>query len=451
MTVRWLLLLALAASGCTHLVWYGRSPDRRHIVAVIEEGGAQRVRLDGVDGPRVGGVALEGLVLGPGGHLAYPALVDGRWVVFHDGVAGPPFDGIGEVVLSDDGRHVAWAGQREGGWHVAHDGVVGERFEGLFPRTLRFGATGRLAYAGTRGGRAFVVVDGRTSEAWDAVGQLHFSDDGQHLAFVGRRGAEAFLVVDGVARGPFAGVLAHAFGPPEAMAVNDGSWRLWREGRVGAPFAAVEHVHAQAGRVAALARRDGKAWVLDDDEVRGPFDAVQPALHRDAAGALVFAAREGDEWFVWRGPARSGPWVKVESLTAAGARVGFLGVRVEEDVLVVDGQERSTWAWAASLALSPDGERLAFLARRGAASRFVVDGEERPLDFVLEGSVAFSRDGKRAGCVAGDRARRQLRFVFDDGTSRPLDFEELVAASGLQPRDDASLLRRWVQAELERR
>jgi hypothetical protein len=453
--MRCLSLLALAATGCTHLVWYGRSPDRRHIVAVIEEGGTQRVRLDTVDGPRVGGVALEGLVLGPGGHLAYPALVAGRWTVIHDGVAGPPFDGVGEVVLSEDGRDVAWAGQREGGWYVVHGSAIGERFEALFPGALRFSRTGRLAAAGTRGGRAFVVVDGRTSEGWDAVGQLHFSDDGQRLAYVARRGDQAFLVVDGEVRGPFGAVLAHGFGPPETMAVHDGGWRLWRAGRVSEPFASVEAVRVQGGRVAALARRDGRAWVLDDDEVRGPFDAVLPDLLRDDSGAVVFAAREGDDWFVWRGTARSGPWVKVESLRAAGSAVAFIGVRVEEDVVVVNGEARSSWDWAASLALSPDGRRVAFLARRGTASRFVVDGQEQVLDLVIEGTVAFSRDGRRAACVAGARARRQLRFVFDDGASRPLDFEELVAASALRPRDEvprgeAGVLARWVAAELER-
>ncbi len=455
--MRGLGLLALLASGCTHLVWYGHSADRRHVAAVIEEGGTQRVRFDAVDGPRVKGVALEGLVLGADGHLAYPAqLESGRWVVFHDGAPGPEFDGLGAVRLSPDGRHVAYAAQREGGWHVVHDGVVGERFEALFPDALGFGASGRLAYVGQRGSQAFVVVDGRASEGWDAVGALQWSPDGRAVAFLARRGAAAFAVVDGVPRGPFAGVAAHHFGPPEVLVVDDGGWRVQVDGVPSEVVSAVGAVHVEAGRVAWLARRDGQAWVRDGDAAHGPYDAVQPALARDATGALVFAAKRGDGWHVSRGAEVTGPWVKVEDVQVRGAHLGFVGVRVERDVVVHDGRELASWDWAGSLALSPDGTRVAYLARRGAASRLVVDGVEHPVDLAVEGTVAFSRDGRRVGCVTGERAKRRLRFTFDDGTSRPLDFEELVAAAALAPRDalpaaDADLLRRWVAAELERR
>lgn len=453
--MRAVALLALLGSGCTHLVWYGHSDDRRHVAAVIEEGGAQWVRFDAVEGPRVKGVALEGLAFGPDGHFAYPAQVAAGWVVFHDGTPSAAFDGIGAVALSPDGRHLAFAAQRAGGWHVVHDGVVGERFESIFPGSLRFGPGGRLVYAARRGEASFVVLDGRASEPWDGVGRVELSADGQRVAWLARRGAQAFLVVDGQGRGPYAGVAAHHFGPPEVTVVDDGGWRLLVDGAPSEAFSAVGAVRVEGGRVAATVRRQGHGWVLDGSTWRGPFDAVHPTLARDAAGALVFAAKEGADWFVFRGAERSGPWVQVDELLVAGAHVAFLGVRAERDVVVLDGRERSSWDYASSLALSPDGTRLAHLAKRGARWRVVVDGVEREVDLALEGSVAFSRSGRRVGCVTGDRQERRLRFTFDDGTSRPLDFEELVATSARRspddlPASDPGLLRRWVAAELER-
>lgn len=453
--MRAVALVALLGSGCTHLVWYGHSDDRRHVAAVIEEGGTQRVRFDTVDGPRVKGVALEGLVFGADGHFAYPAQVPAGWVVFHDGMPSAAFEGIGAVVLSPDGRHVAFAAQRSGGWYVVHDGVVGERFEALFPGSLRFGPGGQLVYAARRGEASFVVVEGRVSESWDGVGRVEFSPDGRRVAWLARRGQQAFVVVDGAPRGPFAGVAAHHFGPPEVAVVDEGGWRLLRDGVPSEAFSAIGAVHVEAGRVAAPVRRHGQGWVLDGAELRGPFEAVHPTLARDDAGALVFAAKEGADWFVFHGAARSGPWVQVEDLQVAGAHVAFLGVRAQRDVVVLDGQERSSWDYASSLSLSPTGARLAHLAKRGEAWRLVVDGAEHPVDLAIEGTVAFARSGRRAGCVTGDRLRRKLRFTFDDGTSRPLDFEELVAATARTARDelptpDPGLLRRWVAAELER-
>ncbi len=62
-------------------------------------------------------------------------------------------------------------------------------------------------------------------------------------------------------------------------------------------------------------------------------------------------------------------------------------------------------------------------AARAAAAR-----RAYPVEFALEGTVAFASNG-RAGCVSGSRTRRALSFLFEDGATRPLPLDEVVAAA----------------------
>ena len=156
------------------------------------------------------------------------------------------------------------------------------------------------------------------------------------------------------------------------------------------------------------------------------------------------------------GQTESTPWTEVEAPALGGAHLGFIGQRGGRSVVVVDDRERSTWEWAGSLVLSADGARVAHLARRGGQSLVVVDGLERTFDVVVAGTLAFSRDGQRFGCVTGETKTRRLFITRDDGHRSEVDMEELVAAlsrgspDALLSAPDLTLLRRWVEAELER-
>jgi len=443
---RWWVLLALC-SGCTHVVWYGRSDDRRHVASVLEQAGQQRVRFDMVDGPLTRGVAVEALSFSEG-HVAYPAELDDGWAVFVDGVPGPRFESIGALVFRFP--HVAYTGERAGRWVLVHDGREAVPTENVLPGSIVLGPARDWAWAAQDGREVFVVRDGKRGAVMDAVGQLQFS--GARLGYVARRGGASFVVVDGVEGPAFEAVAELVLGPPDVvLARGEGKWRVFVDGVAGPAFDRIAGLNGAAY----VGRRGREDWVVDGAREVGPFAALKTKLQRDGAGRLVFVGKRGDAWVVVAGQAEWGPWDEVEDVVLAGSHVGFIGARAGRQVVVLDGVERSTWEWASSLALSADGARVAHLARRDGETILVVDGQERRFDVVVGGTLAFSRDGRRFACVTGERAKKRLFITRDDGRRVEIDMEELaaslsrVAPESLLMSPDVGLLRRWVEAELE--
>jgi hypothetical protein len=71
------------------------------------------------------------------------------------------------------------------------DGVPGPAFDQIDAPVF---ADRRWGYLARRGGRAFAIIDGRESVAYDAVSDLIFSRDGHKHAYVARIGATEMVV-----------------------------------------------------------------------------------------------------------------------------------------------------------------------------------------------------------------------------------------------------------------
>ncbi len=450
-------LLFLLLSSCTHLVWYGRSDDRRHIVSVIEEGNTQHVRLDTRDGPKVRGIGVDALVLTDDGHLAYPAEFADGWSVIHDGREGPRFDAIGELQLKDN--HLAYTAEKAGKWLAVHDGNPTEPFDTILPGSLTLTGS-HVAFAAQQGPSVFAILDGKRSTPMDAVGQLRL---GTRSGFVGRRQGASYAVIDGIEQGPFESVAELHVGTPDVIvARTEGAWRVVVDGKPGEPFDRIAGLLTTSG-TAYAGRRGKQEWIIDGTQQRGPFESIKSKLTRTASGRLVFVAQREADQFLFIGEHELGPFDEVEAPVVGGDHVAFIATARAPSTslgenrvaVIVDGQTRSNWEWASSLVLSPDGTRFAHLARRDGRTLLVIDGDERTIDVVVAGTLTFSKDGRRFGCVTGDPKTRRLYLTRDDGKRTQVDMEEVVAAlsrgnpDALLSSPDVTLLRRWVEAELE--
>ena len=168
--------------------------------------------------------------------LAYAvAKPDRRSYLVVDGKAGPVHDGIGvasspgldlnrasmqtgyrlefatSILFSPDSRRIAY---------LAHFGKMKKVFLDDKPEDVEmdFLAGGmvfsddskRLAYGGRRGNQFFLVVDGKKSAAYDALGYFGFSADGNHIALTAKKGDKIVVVVDGLERAEYDAVPAGA-------------------------------------------------------------------------------------------------------------------------------------------------------------------------------------------------------------------------------------------------
>jgi hypothetical protein len=461
------LVLALIGTACgPRLVWYAHSPDRRHDVRIVEHRG-QFIVVDGRRGPTFDAVPIGTLAMSRrGGHLAYAARAARRWRVVIDGVLGPAYDGIGELLYSADGEHLAYAAQRGRSWRVVVDGREGPPFDALLAHALQFSADSRrLAYAGLRADGAHVVVDGTIGSGWNGIGQLAFSADSQHVAYVARAGDVAVAVFDGESGRGYDSirelVLSASGGRFGFVAERGGSW-----------LAVIDRIESErwdlvrglafsddGAHVAYAARRtQGDTSVVVDGVAGSSYAGVRPATIAFASRAArpTYVARRGSRFVVVHDGAEGPPFDEVHPpvFSADGTRWGYVARFDSAWIPVIDGTLASSERWASDPVWSDDGHRLAYLARRGADTAVVVDGTEQRFDIVLDGTLVFDASGRHWGCVIGDRRERQFYFVVDGARRSRLEIDEAIDASmrtralGEFATDNDRVLHDWVTAEV---
>jgi hypothetical protein len=432
-------LLVFAVAGCTHVVWLGKSDDRRHSIEVVERLGRQSVRVDGVDGPSTRGVGLDSLAVDGEGRASYAAMVDEGWAFFEQGTPGKGWQHLGVIARSDDGG-VAFTAHHDGGWFV----VMGSGpVSTPTPSQLAHRAGQWVWVADAQE----VMVEGRGLGRSGRVSMLTATED--LLRWVVTEENGQFVVgSDGRREGPFRQV--REVEPVVAQAL-DGGWQLRVNGAEVATHARPFRVARGAGgALASIVEWDGGQFVLTEASTES-FDEVKDVVWLPSSARPVIVGRRGAQWTVFGPSWASGPWDAVENVRAQGAHVGFIGVRAMTDTVVHDGTPLATVPRATSLALSVDGTQVAYLTSRGGEVQFALhrDGGllTHTVDLALEDTVAFAPNG-RAGCIAGSRRTRTLFVLFDDGTRIPVSLEEVVAAQARWSGPQAPRMRRWVVAEL---
>jgi hypothetical protein len=423
--------LAGAASGCGPLrVWQGADTTGRRRVELLEAGGHQYLRIDGVDGRRYDAVAVDALTFAPGaGRIAYPAARGERWVVVIDGRESAAYDGIGEVVFSADGAHLAFSAELAGRWRVVRDGVAGAPWDALIRRSLGFGDDGRLSFAGWQGEVARLSVEGQLSPPFDSITDVVRAPGSGRIALLATRGSRCAAVLDKTEEADLPafklerceGLRVSPDGAHFAfVGARDGCAHLLVDGNEDPGSCGVDAASvafSSDGAHLAYVRRDGAgAWLVHDGEASGPYDDVAPP---------VFAPR--------------------------GARWGYLARRDGESVVIVDGAARATHSRASDLALSAEGTHVAYFAFDGARATVVHDGRAVASDVVLSGTLVLSADGRHWACVMGDASTERLHVSIDGHFARAFALEEL-AARMVQSSDPAALtaaVREGLRAELE--
>lgn len=449
-------LVALAAAGCAPtVIWSGHSADRRHSFEVVQEADHQRVIVDGARRAAYTRVAAWSLQT-TGSRIVHAARLGRDWVVVDAGRPGARWDGIGELAVAGD--RTAYAAERAGRWQVVVDGVPGPAWDAVLAGTLRLSPTGEhVVYAARDAGGVHVVIDGAIGAAWDGVAQLMFCDDGAHVGYVARAGDQATVVVDGEP-GPRYREIARLRLPgarPVYAARDASGWRVIAA-EPSPPYREVRAIVTAGEHAAWIAREDGGELVACDGAIvarAARFDPARLALVRGCD--VVYATRDRDGVHVVHGAIDQiydevGPLV-----IGPGGRIAFAARRAGAWSIVVDARPRPAGSYAGDPVFSADGTRLAYVARRGRRWLAVVDDRAYGFDLVIDGTLAFSRDGRHWAVIGGDLAREQLFFAVDGTRRVPLAPVEIYSAGERAaihpaPGDDGSVLRAWAAAEADR-
>ncbi|HEV8195571.1 MAG TPA: hypothetical protein VGP87_02935 [Gemmatimonadales bacterium] len=229
-----------------------------HVAVVAQDPTGMYMFLDGVKSPAYTSIDLRQVVF-VGDRLVYVAsTADHKWHAVVNTTPGPGYDRLASLQLSDNGQHFALIGSNGAASAIITGGATGPAppvitgtgvsdlviastgqvgylgaagtsphgplktplyvgsqqvyadtpapFFGTFPGTgeqksgvhIVFSPDGsKFAYAKQVPGGVAAVIDGKTSIAYDAIGQMHFSPDSKRAYFVGMKSGLEFVVIDG--------------------------------------------------------------------------------------------------------------------------------------------------------------------------------------------------------------------------------------------------------------
>ena len=211
------------------------SPDGKHYAYTGRRGPESFLVMEGKEERGIAGMVDHTLVFSADSRRLALAVAnpDKSCYILLDGEAGPACEGIGGnqasanpwtastfsllgfglaypfIGFSPDSQCFAYFARQNGTWKLWLNGkplpvLMDKPLQGLlFSKDSK-----RLAYGGTRGGKAFLVVDGQKGEDYDELGHFEFSADAKHVAFQATKGPRCVLVVDGIERATYASVPA---------------------------------------------------------------------------------------------------------------------------------------------------------------------------------------------------------------------------------------------------
>lgn len=282
--------------------------------------------------------------------------------------------------------------------HLTVDGKPSAAYDGVGVDGITFSQTrSRMAYPALRAGRWHVVLDGKPEPmSWDAVGELRFSEDGEHFAYVAQQRTYSYVVRDGVIGRGVDDVAAGSltFSPDGAhlayvvltrrgafVVADDTPMPMY----AGVAKLTYSHDSAHLAYTGRLPEVPGEehmeVLVVDGAQVtrsrRIPAFAIAPL----GGASTAVVSREGG-WGVVRNGVEEGPYTSVsQPVYGSTGRSAYTAIRKGSAYVYVDGVAGAPFdeITGSSVMFSADGQHVAYRARLAKAWRVVVDERGGPV------------------------------------------------------------------------
>lgn len=125
-----------------------------------------------------------------GSKVAYATQKDDGWALSVNGVTGPAFDSLSDVVFSPDSEHFAYTGRKEAKEFVVIDHQPGPAFDWTFD-PKGFSPDSRFfIYKARRDGRDLMMINDWSSQLYDEIYKVSFAPDYSQVFIFARRDKE---------------------------------------------------------------------------------------------------------------------------------------------------------------------------------------------------------------------------------------------------------------------
>ena len=337
---------------------------------------------------------------------------------------------LGEsLFLSPDGWSLAFRAEMSGKETLVFNGMRGAPYDEISSPV--FGPSGTVAYLGRRADELCLVLAGREMRRFpqgELISELQFHPGGRGLVYVHRSAKGSAVVVgDSVGRRfeeilegtvrvrPVTGEVAYAASSAGKRFIVAGDLELASYEEVSPPLL------GPRGRLAYLATRHSKQFVVDERGEGKPYDVVGDIRLNPHSGRVVYAGASGGEWRLVIDGVEGPPRGRITDICVnpQGSSVACSFERGRDHFVARDSTLEGPYETVVqgTMSFSQDGNHLAYEAEWHDEFFVVFDGREGPrYSDVVNGSIRMSPDGTHVAYLA-EQDRQQ--FVIFDGTEGP--------------------------------
>ncbi len=327
------------------------APEGRSVAFVEERGSARRIVIDETPGEWFDEVRTP-FFSADGSLCSYGARRDSTWTVVTNGRPGEALEELGLLGLDSAEREVYYFAKISG-FVFCVGGGERRQAQGRFASARSYPAYSDdlkvyVRGADARGIPRFGTFEGQGCAEFEEIGLLSSSPDESRLAFTAKKGGRWYVVLDGKRRGAYDGVAGLRWTPDGrelTYAVRQGwKWRLVIGDQSGPEFDEVVGPYwSRDGKRVAYEGRAGSRWsFVLDGRVGAAFDWT---MH----GSLLFSPD--------------------------GTSCAYLAGQRDRTFAVVDGRRGAGSDAIRSLTYSPDGKQVAYVALRGKRQAFVLGND----------------------------------------------------------------------------
>ncbi len=290
-----------------------------------------------------------------------------EWTFEIGGSSKLTWNRIDWVVISEDGNHIAYAGQKGLKWQVVIDGRVGHEYEQVSP--VVFGPGGEFAYSARYNSQWSVVVNGdEREERYDEVLWPTFSSSGKSFGFAARKGDGWRVITNGNAGPAFTAVENPIFRPRNDRSIayiahNNDEVMVVVDGKIQKSYNQVRWLtfSSNGKRLAYAAWKDGKAYIVLDGEKRTAFSAVDLPVFSADGKSIAYAAQVGDQWSMVRDEHCGELFEKVgRPLFSNKGTLAYAAMHHGRFTVVVGNKTSSSFDWVGGMRFDTAGDTLGF-------------------------------------------------------------------------------------------